>query len=81
MTEPPRQIAEVLVSSVTSSAAERKTFELVAEQGSTDDLEALFAALKPDPSGTLDAVLDGPNMPFDGQPQQVRDDLAAVAGR
>ena len=39
------QIAEVLVRSLTSDAAERKTFELVAERGSApDDFDALRTA-------------------------------------
>jgi uncharacterized protein YbjT (DUF2867 family) len=41
-----RQIAQVLVASLATDAANRKTFELVAEQGAApSDLEPLFAAL------------------------------------
>lgn len=45
-----RQIAEVLVTALTSHAARGKTFELVAEQGPAPaDLEPLFGQLDPDP--------------------------------
>ena len=55
----PRQIAQILVASLSSSPADRKTLELVAERGAApDDLEPLFAALEPDPADALDGVLD-----------------------
>jgi uncharacterized protein YbjT (DUF2867 family) len=74
-----RQIAEVLVHSLISNRATRKTFELVATTGpSPDDFDALFAPLDPDPSGALDGVRDMPNMPLDDEPQRVRDDLNAI---
>jgi uncharacterized protein YbjT (DUF2867 family) len=77
-----RQIAEVLVRSLSSDAAERKTFELVAERGpAPDDLYALFAPLDPDPADALDAVHDLANMPLAEEPQRVRDDLEAVRAR
>lgn len=76
------QIAEVLVSSLTSHAALRKTFELVAERGpAPDDLEVLFASLDADPSGALDAVRDAPNMPLDEEPMRVREDLETLQTR
>ena len=72
------QIAEVLVRSLSSNEAQRKTFELVAEKGPrTEDLGALLATLEPDPAGALDAVHDLENMPLDQEPQRVRDDLEA----
>src|ERR1035437_2053985 len=50
-----QQIAEVLVHSLTSDQAFRKTFELVADTGPPqDDFDALFAALDADPPGALD---------------------------
>jgi uncharacterized protein YbjT (DUF2867 family) len=56
-----RQIAEVLVRSLASAAAERKTFELVAEHGpAPEDFDSLFAALEADAPGALDAVRDTP---------------------
>lgn len=71
-----RQIAEVLVRSLTSPGALRKTFELVATTGSAPkDFDALFAPLDADASGALDGVRDLPNMPLDGEPQRVRDEL------
>jgi uncharacterized protein YbjT (DUF2867 family) len=74
-----RQIAEVLVRSLTSAQAERKTFELVATAGTEQqDLGPLFGALEADPPGSVDAVHDTPNMPIDKEPQRVRDDLGAV---
>ena len=73
-----RQIAQVLVASLTSDAALRKSFELVATTGpAQDDLDALFAPLDADVPGALDAVRDLDNMPFSREPQRVRDDLEA----
>lgn len=74
-----QQIAEVLVRSLASDAATRKTFELVAETGAAPtDLEALFAALDPDSPGALDGVRDAENMPLQGEPDRVRQDLHRV---
>ena len=71
-----RQIAEVLVRSLASDAAERKTFELVAEHGpAQENLDPLFAALEADVSGALDAVRDTPNMPLAREPMRVQEDL------
>lgn len=71
------QLAEVLVASLTSDAANGKTFELVAERGpAQSDLEPLFAALVPD--GDLDPALDPDNMPFAAEPESVRTDLARI---
>lgn len=75
-----RQIAEVLVRSLSLDTATRKTFELVAEWGPPpDDLDALFRALDADPPGALDGVRDTDNMPLAEEPARVRDDLAALA--
>jgi len=77
-----RQIAETLVRSLTSEQALRKTFELVAVTGPpSHDFDALFAALEADPAGALDGVQDVDNMPADGEPQRVRDDLSTTLGR
>jgi uncharacterized protein YbjT (DUF2867 family) len=74
-----RQLAEVLVSSLTSDEAQRKTFELVATKGpAQNDLSLLFSALEPDPPGALDAILDLENMPLSEEPQRVRHDLDAA---
>ena len=70
------QIAQVLVRSLASPSATRKTFELVAERGpATEDFDALFAALEADISEELDAVRDTPNMPLPQEPERVREDL------
>ena len=70
------QIAQVLVRSLTSASATRKTFELVAECGpATEDFDVLFAALDADAPGELDAVRDAPNMPLAQEPERVREDL------
>ncbi|MEU2612596.1 SDR family oxidoreductase [Micromonospora sp. NPDC007271] len=76
------QIAQVLVGSLTSDAATRKTLELVAENGPAQtDLDPLFAALRADPAGALDGVLDRDNMPLDQEPAGVVAELDAVRGR
>lgn len=77
-----RQIAEVLVRSLRSDAALRKTFELVAEAGpAPDDLDALFAALDADPVGALDGAHDTANMPPGAEPPHVLRELEQVAAR
>lgn len=74
-----RQIAEVLVHSILSDRATRKTFELIAMTGAAPkDFDALFAPLEVDPQGALDGVHDMPNMPLNDEPQRVRDDLNAI---
>lgn len=76
------QIAEVLVRSLASAAAERKTFELVAGHGPrTHDFDALFAPLDADPPGALDAVRDIPNLPLAREPDRVRQDLGQITAR
>ena len=73
------QIAQVLLSCLSSDSAVGKTFELVAERGpAPTDLGPLFAALEPDPPGTLDGVHDNANMPLTDEPPGVRADLDAV---
>jgi uncharacterized protein YbjT (DUF2867 family) len=74
-----RQLAHVLVASLTAESAVRKTFELVATKGTAQrDLAPLFAALEADPHGELDAVHDLANMPLLEEPQRVQDDLHAL---
>lgn len=71
-----KQIAEVLVHSLGSVEAINKTFELVAVRGpAQDDIDGLFAALRPDPAGSIDGILDQPNMPLDQEPAGVRNAL------
>ncbi len=74
-----RQLAEVLVRSLTSDQAVRKTFELVSTKGpAQDDFDALFRNLEPDRPGALDGVQDMNNMPLEDEPKRVREDLDAV---
>jgi uncharacterized protein YbjT (DUF2867 family) len=77
-----RQIAQVLVASLTSDVARGKTLELVATRGPAQhDLDALFAGLEADEPGALDAVQDLANMPLEDEPARVRADLDAVKAR
>jgi uncharacterized protein YbjT (DUF2867 family) len=77
-----RQIAEVLVRSLTSKEASRKTFELVAETGpEQDDFDPLFAGLDADEEGALDAVHDAANMPLNREPPQILMDLENAKAR
>jgi uncharacterized protein YbjT (DUF2867 family) len=74
------QIAEVLVHSLTSNQALRKTFELVATKGPAQkNLDDLFAALDADPKNGFDGVRDTANQPLDDEPQRVKDDLRTLA--
>lgn len=76
------QIAEVLVASLTSEAADHKTLELVAEDGPAEaDLDPLFEALRSDPADALDVVLDRDNMALADEPPAVIADLDAVRRR
>lgn len=77
-----RQLAEVLVRSLRSGAALRKTFELHAVKGSAqDDLEPLFSALDADTEGSLHGAHDVQNMPLEKEPVAVRIDIQQVASR
>ena len=74
------QIAEVLVASLASEAAVRKTFELVATKGpAQENLDSLFAALDADPVNALDGVRDDANQPLDKEPQRVREELQNIS--
>jgi uncharacterized protein YbjT (DUF2867 family) len=74
-----RQLAEVLIRSLSSDAAVRKTFELVSAKGvSQEDFDALFGNLDTDPPGAMDGVHDVASMPVEEEPKRVRDDLDAV---
>jgi uncharacterized protein YbjT (DUF2867 family) len=74
-----RQIAEVLVRSLGSDHALRKTFELIAAKGpAPEDFDAIFAPLDADPQDALDGVRDRANQPVEDEPRQVRDELDAV---
>lgn len=74
-----RQIAEVLVHSLTSRHALRKTFELIATTGpASEDFDQLFAPLEEDPPRSLDGVHDTANMPLEDEPERVRGDVEAM---
>jgi uncharacterized protein YbjT (DUF2867 family) len=76
------QIAQVLVRSLASAHATRKTFELVAERGpATEDFDVLFASADADTPGELDAVRDAHDMPLPQEPERVREDLRRLAAR
>jgi uncharacterized protein YbjT (DUF2867 family) len=73
------QVAKVLVRSLTSGAAARKTFELVAETGpETQDFDSLFATADADDLNAIDGVHDASNMPLDGESSQVLAELASI---
>ena len=75
-----RQLAQVLVRSLTSEAARNKTFELVAVAGPAQQvLEPVFAALAADQPGSPDGPQDAPNMPPAREPAEIRADLARLA--
>lgn len=72
-----RQIARVLVDSLSLPEANHKTFELVAEAGEEqEDLTPVFAVL--DPDTTIDGVRDIDNQPLAEEPERVRKDLDAI---
>lgn len=76
------QIAQVLVASLTSDFADRKTFELVAETGDAQvDLDPLFDALEEDGTAALDGPQDRHNLPHADAPASVIDELEAIRGK
>jgi uncharacterized protein YbjT (DUF2867 family) len=76
------RIAQVLVASLLSDVADRKTLELVPEDGPAQtDLDPLFSTLRPDDETALYAVLDRDDMPLSDEPPRVVGDLDAVRGR
>lgn len=77
-----KQLARVLVKSLTSPNALRKTFELVAVKGAPpEDFDGLFAALESDGPGELDGVHDMANMPLADEPPRVREELIAIRAK
>lgn len=74
------QLARVLVAALTDPAAESRTFELFDERGpEQDDLSPLFAALDPDPAGSVDGIRDQVNLPLEQEPARVVAELHRVA--
>ncbi len=75
-----QQIAVVLVCSLTSEAANRKTFELVAVKGPAPlSLDPLFAALEPNLRGAIDGIRDTENQPLEQEPVKVPQELDAIS--
>ncbi|MEK1928507.1 MAG: SDR family oxidoreductase [Pararhizobium sp.] len=73
------QLAKVLVSSLRSAGALRKTFELAAEVGQEQpDFEVLFDQLDRDTDGMLDGRHDLANMPLEHEPEKILADLRGV---
>lgn len=74
-----KQIARVLVSSLTNDAARNKTFELVAIRGEEQsDLTPYFDALLGDEPNKIDGILDLNNMPLDQEPDCIVQELHAL---
>lgn len=73
------EIARVLVDSLLTAEANRKTLELIAEKGSEqDDLTPQFARLLPDDPGAIDGILDPDTLPLTNEPERFRTDLDTV---
>lgn len=75
------EIARVLVDSLSSAAADHKTFELVAEHGTEQEgLTPVFAVLAADTADSPDGAKDARGLlPLENEPDRVRRDLDAVA--
>lgn len=77
-----RQLAEVLVKSLSSDSAMFKTFELHAVKGEAQvDLDPLFANLDRDPKGSLHGAHDIQNMMLEKEPASVKKDIFRVQER
>lgn len=73
------QLADVLLWSLRSNAALRKTFELISGNGpEQDDFDAVAAPLDADPEGSIDAMHDEANMLLDREPESARADLERI---
>jgi uncharacterized protein YbjT (DUF2867 family) len=76
------QVAEVLIRSLLTDAAQGKTFELFATTGEAPaDWNGLFASAAPDPPNALDGVKDPDNLPLDTEPASVRRDIEQIRVR
>jgi hypothetical protein len=74
-----RQLAKVLVRSLVSPSALRKTLELHSARGrEQQNFDEVFDTLEIDVAGELDAVRDPPNMPVDREPERIVRELDAV---
>jgi uncharacterized protein YbjT (DUF2867 family) len=71
-----RQVAQTVVRSLLTDTAIGKTFELFAAPGpATQDWARLFATLKSDTPGRLDAIDDPANLPLNSEPDSVQTDI------
>jgi len=77
------QLAELLVRSLLTDTALGRTFEVFAEPGpAPTDWDGLFAGLRPDAAGSLDAVADPETLPaVADEPAPVPADIARLASR
>lgn len=74
-----RQIARVLVDSLTSEAANGKTFELYNKPGAEEaETEPLFAQLQADNTRNTDGPLDQAGLPAANEPARVLDALERI---
>jgi uncharacterized protein YbjT (DUF2867 family) len=77
-----RQLAEVLVRSLSSNAALYKTFELHAVKGTAQaDFDPLFEKLEPDLRNSVHGRHDVLNMPVEQEPDVVKTDLKQTQNR
>ena len=77
-----QQVAQTVVRSLLTDTAIGKTFELFAAPGpSTQEWARLFAALKPDVAGGLDATDDPANLPLSSEPESVRHEISYLRNR
>jgi uncharacterized protein YbjT (DUF2867 family) len=77
-----RLLARVLVRSLRSPAALRKTLELHSRTGpEQEDYELVFGALDADVAGAVDGAHDLANMPLEQEPPQLRQELEAIRNR
>ena len=73
------EIARVLIDSLSTDGANRKTLELAAEVGlEQEDLTDTFEALVPDAQGSLDGALDKNLVSVAAEPKLFRDELARL---
>jgi uncharacterized protein YbjT (DUF2867 family) len=74
-----RQIAEVLVRSLTSPSALRKTLELHASKGpAQENFEPLFASLTADVQGSIYGTNDIDNMPLEDETPNIQSDINQI---
>lgn len=74
------EIARVLVESLDTPSANKKTLELIAEPGTEqEDLTLLFDRLLPDVAGSSDGALDPDTLPISAEPEPFVSDLRTIS--